>query len=217
MDSSQPAVGGRVIAFEGVDGVGKTTQAHLLAQALSRLGLSVILTREPTTGPWGQQIRQILLHGRQGLTPKAELELFIADRREHVAQVIRPALVAGQIVITDRYYFSSMAYQGALGLDPLIIQQRHETFAPRPDLAIILTLPLTEVAARLEQRSGQERSSFEDLAYLTKVAQIFSRLHAPYLQHLDGRDTIPAVHARILTLVHPLLKPPRKESAPVSG
>jgi len=83
-----------------------------LARHLTRASLPVLLTREPTDGPFGQKIRQILLYGRQGLTPAAELDLFIADRREHVQKVIQPALTAGQMVITDRYYFSSMAYQG---------------------------------------------------------------------------------------------------------
>ena len=145
MPAQPPQNRGKLIALEGLDGVGKTTQARLLAHNLTHLGLPVILTREPTNGYFGQKIRQIIIHGRHDLTPAAELELFIADRREHVQEVIQPALAAGTIVITDRYYFSSMAYQGALGLDPWDIQRRHEDFAPQPDLVIILELPLVEI------------------------------------------------------------------------
>ena len=108
----------------------KLLKPSLLAQYLGHLGLPVILTREPTNGLIGQKIRQIITNGRQGLTPAAELDLFLADRREHVHKVIQPALAAGKIVITDRYYFSSMAYQGALGLDPRDILATPRGFCP---------------------------------------------------------------------------------------
>ena len=199
---AQPAINrGRLIALEGLDGVGKTTQARLLARHLTHLGLPVILTREPTDGLFGQKIRRIIRHGREGLTPEAELELFIADRREHVQAVIRPALADGKIVITDRYYFSSMAYQGALGLDPLDIQRRHEDFAPQPDLVIILELPLTELTHRLQQRGTPVSPSFEKISYLIQVAAIFDRLDAPFIRRVDGLGSEPEVQARILALV----------------
>ena len=107
----------------------------------------------------------------------------------------------GKIVITDRYYFSSMAYQGALGLDPLEIQQRHADFAPQPDLVIILELPLTELARRLQQRGTPPSHSFEKIAYLARVAKIFDRLEAPFILRVDGLGSEPEVQARILALV----------------
>jgi dTMP kinase len=208
---------GKLIAFEGLDGVGKTTQAHRLARHLNNLGLPVVLTREPTDGPFGQKIRQILLHGRQGLTPEAELELFIADRREHVQDVIQPGLAAGSIVITDRYYFSSMAYQGALGLDPWEILRRHTRFAPPPDLAVILELDLAEVSRRLRQRGTSSRHSFEQIDYLARVAAIFDILQAPGLFRVNGlgsedevQDRILALAGRVLNL--PSLSPGRSRS-----
>jgi dTMP kinase len=199
---AQPTLNqGKLIALEGLDGVGKTTQARLLARHLSHLGLPVILTREPTDGYFGQKIRRIIRHGREGLTPEAELELFIADRREHVQEVIRPALADGKIVITDRYYFSSMAYQGALGLDPLDIQRRHEDFAPQPDLVIILELPLTELTRRLQQRGAPVSPGFEKISYLIQVAAIFDRLDAPFIHRVHGLGSEPEVQARILALI----------------
>jgi dTMP kinase len=200
---AQPALNrGRLIALEGLDGVGKTTQARLLAHNLTHLGLPVILTREPTDGYFGQKIRQIISQGRQGLTPEAELDLFLADRREHVREVIQPALADGKIIITDRYYFSSMAYQGALGLDPLDIQRRHEDFAPQPDLVIILELPLAEITRRLQQRGAPVSPSFEKIPYLVRVAAIFNRLDAPFIVRVNGLGSEPEIQSRILAMVH---------------
>jgi dTMP kinase len=212
---AQPASSrGRLIALEGLDGVGKTTQARLLAQHLTGLGLPVLLTREPTDGPFGQQIRQILLHGRQGLAPAAELDLFLADRREHVRDVIRPALAEGNIVITDRYYFSSMAYQGALGLDPQEILRRHARFAPPPDLAILLHLPMAVVGHRLQQRGAPLSHSFEQFDYLAKVAALFELLETPSLFRVDGLGSEAQVHGRILALVEQVLNLSEKSSIP---
>jgi dTMP kinase len=205
----QPAMTrGSLIALEGLDGVGKTTQARLVALFLGNLGLSVILTREPTNGPVGQKIRRIIAHGRQGLTPAAELDLFVADRREHVDNIIKPALAEGKIVITDRYYFSSLAYQGALGLDPRDILRRHEDFAPPPDLVIILELPLPEISRRLQQRGLP--TSFEKIDYLAKVAAIFEQLNAPCLVRVNGLGTASEVNSRILAILSQYFNLPQK-------
>jgi dTMP kinase len=212
---AQPASSrGRLIALEGLDGVGKTTQARLLACHLTSLGLPVILTREPTDGPFGQRIRQILLHGRQGLTPAAELDLFIADRQEHVREVIQPALHDGKIIITDRYYFSSMAYQGALGLDPGAIQRCHARFAPPPDLVIILEMPLAAVSHRLEQRRTPSSHSFEKIDYLARVAKIFDQLKASGLFRVDGLGSEAEVQARVRALVERVLNLPPLPASP---
>ena len=108
---------GWLIAFEGIDGTGKTTQIELLAEVLRQRGLRVVATREPTDGQYGRKIRQ-LYKNRKSVTPEEELNLFLHDRREHVVQVIAPALASGKVVLTDRYYYSTAAYQGAAGHDP---------------------------------------------------------------------------------------------------
>ncbi|HRZ34937.1 MAG TPA: dTMP kinase, partial [Candidatus Paceibacterota bacterium] len=108
--------GGFLLAIEGIDGAGKSVQAKAVAAVLLARGLDVVLTREPTRGPWGQLLRESAAKGR--LSPADELKAFIEDRKQHVAELIRPSLEAGRIVITDRYYFSTVAYQGARGFNP---------------------------------------------------------------------------------------------------
>jgi dTMP kinase len=196
-----PRSRGFFLALEGLDGVGKTTQAKLLAQALQSRGWKVVLTREPTHGPYGQRLRQILQQGRRNLSPAEELVLFIADRREHVTQVILPALAAGHIVITDRYFYSSLAYQGALGLDPEEIRSQHAAFAPTPDLVIILSLPLPQILARLALRVNQPADAFEKAEYLEKVGKIYAALSGPHLHCLDARGSAEEVHQVLLDLV----------------
>ena len=191
---------GILLALEGVDGCGKSTQAELLAAALRERGLEVVLTCEPTTSPLGQQIREYFQGPDRYLSPKEELNLFMADRREHVAEVIDPALAEGKIVITDRYYYSSVAYQGALGLDPDRILAQNEVLAVRPDLAVILTLPVAQALERLSATPQRARQVSEDPAYLEQVATIYAGLQGPHLRHLDASAPAPAVHAALLSL-----------------
>src|SRR4051812_21534342 len=102
--STRLAGRGVLVAVEGIDGAGKTTQTRLVADRLRALGFDVVTSKEPTTGRWGQMLRDSALTGR--LEPAEELAAFVADRREHVATLIEPALGAGKIVLVDRYYFS---------------------------------------------------------------------------------------------------------------
>jgi len=192
---------GVLLALEGIDGCGKSTQAELLAAALRARGLEVVLTCEPTDSPLGQQIREYFQGSERYLSPKEELNLFMADRREHMAEVIEPALNEGKIVITDRYYYSSAAYQGALGLDPDRILAQNEVLSVRPDLAVILTLPVAQALARLAAPPQRTRQVSEDPTYLEQVAAIYAGLQGPQLRHLDASGPPPAVHAELLNLV----------------
>ncbi|MHB8069807.1 MAG: dTMP kinase [Desulfobaccales bacterium] len=185
---------GFLLALEGVDGSGKSTQARLLAVSLLQQGREVVLTQEPGSGPVGQKLRRYLQGADRHLAPQEELDLFLADRREHVEQVIKPALAAGQIVITDRYYYSSVAYQGALGLDPTWILAENETFAPRPDLVFILVLPVSQALARLQRPLQLSELPL----YLEQVAAIYRNLQGPHIQRLDATASPQALHALLL-------------------
>jgi dTMP kinase len=193
---------GILVAIEGIDGAGKTTQAQLLADHLKRLGADVVLTKEPTSGRHGQRLRDSARTGR--LAPEDELETFIDDRREHVSSLIEPALAAGRVVIVDRYYFSSAAYQGARGLDVSTILSRNEAFAPRPDLLVLLDLPVDDAVARIAQRRDGA-NLFEKHEDLERTAAVFSSLAAPFLLRVDGTEDPAAIADTILRRVAALL------------
>lgn len=191
---------GVLLALEGVDGCGKSTQAELLASALRERSLEVVLTREPTDSLLGRQIREYFQGSERYLSPKEELNLFMADRREHVAEVIDPALAEGKIVISDRYYYSTVAYQGALGLDPERILAQNEVMAVRPDLTVILTLPVAQALARLAGAPQRPRQVSEEPAYLERVATIYASLKGPEIHQVDASAPPAEVHAFILQL-----------------
>ncbi|HEY3861565.1 MAG TPA: dTMP kinase [Verrucomicrobiae bacterium] len=185
MNRSHPFAG-YFIAIEGIDGAGKTTQAHFLQERLQEKKLCVIRTKEPTTGPYGQILRDSAVTGRLSL--EEEVEMFLKDRREHVETVINPALRDGHVVIVDRYYFSTMAYQGARGMDPEELMRRNEQFAPEPDLLVILDLDPKLGLQRIRTR-GDRANHFERTDTLKKAREIFNSIKKPYLYHLDaGQD-----------------------------
>jgi dTMP kinase len=169
--------------MEGIDGCGKSTQAHFVQERLQARKLCVIRTKEPTTGQWGQMLRDSALTGRLSL--KEEVEAFIKDRKEHVETVINPALHEGHIVIVDRYYFSTMAYQGARGMDPEKLMRRNELFAPEPDLLVVFDLDPKLGLERIKTR-GDRANHFERTGSLKRVRAIFNSIKKPYLCRLDA-------------------------------
>ena len=174
---------GFLIVIEGIDGAGKTTQAHLVQARLQEKKLCVIRTKEPTTGPWGQILRDSALTGRLSL--EEEVETFLKDRKEHVEKVINPALKEGKIVIIDRYYFSTMAYQGARGLDPDELMRSNELFAPEPDLLVVLDIDPRIGLERIRTR-GDRANHFEKTGTLRKAREIFNGVRKSYLYRLDA-------------------------------
>lgn len=160
---------GILVAFEGIDGAGKTTQARELAAALERAGVPYITTKEPTSGPWGVKIRTSAQTGR--LPIEEELAAFLADRREHVAALITPALNAGKVVIIDRYYPSTVAYQGARGVDREELLQLN-AFAPKPDVLLIMDIAPDVGLTRVRSR-GDVADLFEKEDELARARQIF--------------------------------------------
>ena len=132
---TKPGRKGILIVFEGTDGTGKSTQLQLFSHYLQDKGYPVVTTREPTEGQYGKQIRELYVN-RSKYSQDEELELFLADRREHVQDFLAPALAQGKVILCDRYFLSTAAYQGARGFDPEeILELNH--FAPDPDLALL--------------------------------------------------------------------------------
>jgi dTMP kinase len=171
-------VAGLFISFEGIDGVGKSTQADLLETWLKEQGRTVVRTLEPGGTDVGIEIRKILLHHRGDLAPRAEAALFAADRAHHVASKIRPALERGEIVITDRYFDSSVAYQGA-GRELSQTEVRDLSLwavgGLLPDLTVLLDLP-AEVARNRRDGSGTEPDRLE-----SEKIEFFERARQAYL------------------------------------
>lgn len=163
------------IAFEGIDASGKTTQALLLTSALTRAGCGVLLTAEPSKGPYGAQIRALSAR----LNPEEEERLFRKDRADHVERVIRPGLLSGMIVITDRYYYSSAAYQGARGLDPEEILRVNRMFAPTPDITFILDISVDAALRRILTCRKEAPSIFERREDLVGTIAVYESFTGP--------------------------------------
>jgi len=195
---------GLLIVFEGIDGAGKSTQVEMLRCYLEEAGYPVVTLQEPTEGPWGQRIKELSRADDPSVPAEEELELFMRDREEDVRANIRPALERKCVVLMDRYYFSSMAYQGARGLSPEEIRERNEAFAPRPDLVIVLQLP-PEAALRRILSKRPARTYFEREGYLELVDAIFSRLEGPKMHHLDATKNPEEIHLRVRELTKQLL------------
>lgn len=172
---------GILIAFEGIDGAGKTTQAKAVADAMDRVGFDVVVEKEPTDGPWGQKIRRAGVR----MSLDEELRAFVEDRREHVELVIKPALASGKVVILDRYYFSTAAYQGARGKSYEEILSMNESFAPQPDFLALLNIDSKAAMARVRGRATPD-SLFEREELLSVSAAIFSKIDRPYKHEFDA-------------------------------
>lgn len=199
---------GLFIAFEGGEGSGKSTQTKLLKKWLEDLEHSVVLTREPGGTALGKELRDILLSHRTGaISPRAEALLYAADRANHVFEVIRPALAAGDIVITDRYFDSSIAYQGAgRVLEPGEVARisRWATESLYPTLTIILDVSAEVGLARLRKK---DRLEAEPLAFHERIRQEFLQLALldpeRYLV-VDGHMSVEEIHSAIVTRVSEL-------------
>jgi dTMP kinase len=190
---------GLFIVIEGIDGTGKSTQARRLAEWFESQGREVVLSREPTDGPWGKKLRESAATGR--LSPEDELQYFLNDRRQHVEGKIIPALAEGKVVILDRYYFSTMAYQGARGFDPAEIRRLNEAFAPLPDLLLILDLDVNTAHHRIGVR-GDETNEFEKRESLERCREIFLSLKdEPFARLIDSNGSLDEVSERIRQMV----------------
>ena len=196
---------GVLVVLEGIDGSGKTTQARSLLRRLRYRGHKAVFFREPTRGKWGRTIKKLAARA-DSLTPEEELDLFVKDRRENVEKNLRPALESGRVVVLDRYYFSTIAYQGAKGIDTGRIRRMNESFAVRPDLVVVLDVDAGAGLARISGRKTRDEL-FEREDYLVRVGRIFRSFRGPRFVHLDGRGDRRAVGRAIWARVAPLLLP----------
>lgn len=205
---------GKLLSIEGIDGCGKSTHARLLSQWLRSKGYETVVTDEPTGGPIGRIIKQAL-RGKLKLPVAAEALLFAADRMQHIAEVIKPALDAGKVVITERYTYSSLAYQSARGL-PMPWVEAINRGAMKPDLTIIIDVPV-EVALTRMRRSRKLDKFESDPELQRRVRANYLRLaRQKGLRVVNGSRAIEEVQAEIRRIVDAALgpRPPTCLSAP---
>ncbi len=186
---------GFLIVFEGIDGAGKSTQAEILISRLRERGFDLVYFREPSGSRWGREIKR-KARDPDSITPAEELELFQKDRKENVEKNLKPALERNKIVVLDRYYFSTIAYQGAKGIDEERIKRMNEEFAVEPDLVFILDIDPREGLDRIKNRRKKDRL-FERADYLAKVRQIFRGFKGKKFIHIDARMPKEVISARI--------------------
>ncbi len=208
---------GKFITFEGLDGVGKSTQQENLARWLREQGVDVLTTREPGGTPLGEKLRQVLLSSRtQGLSPLAELALMFADRAQHIDEFILPALARGQWVLCDRFTDSSEAYQGGgrqLGSEAVL--QLHRTLCHnlKPDLTILMVSDMARSVNRARRRNQQNstqdqhdenRFEKENRAFYKRVQEAYLAIATRELNRVvqvDATEPVAKVHKKMVDIV----------------
>ena len=187
-----------LVNLEGIDGCGKSTQSKLLQEKLEEEGEKVIILKEPTKRPHGQKLWDVL-HGKRKATNEEILELFVLDRIQHVEEKIQPALDDGAVVLMDRYYYSSMAYQVAGGIDVEEIREKH-VFAPKPDVVLIFDLPVSVALERVKGHSNADE--FEKEEHLEKVREAYLDLeNDPLVRIVDATGTPEEIFGNVWRLV----------------
>jgi dTMP kinase len=198
---------GRFVVLEGGDGSGKSTQAARLASGLRDRGVAVCETFEPGATGAGAVIRDLLLHSPETIAPNTEALLMAADRAQHVAEQIAPALQRGEWVVCDRYLPSSIVYQGivrGLGVGSVVDVNRMSTGTVEPDVVIVLDV--TDAVARARAGGAPDRLEAEGDAFHDSVRAAYRTLAGDQGWALvDGNDEVEAVAARVWSLVEPLL------------
>ena len=206
---------GKFITFEGIDGSGKSTQLRMLAQVLAERGLDVVTTREPGGTTLGQHLREAFLETTETVAPMAELLAFAADRAQHVEFLIKPAIAAGKIVISDRYADATFAYQGAgrsfaEGKVNQVIDLA--TGGLKPDITLFFDIPVETAISRMSDRDEtQAKKNRMD----EETAEFYSRVRGAYLwiaereperfRIVDASGSIAEIHAAVVDVVDELL------------
>ena len=187
-----------LINLEGIDGCGKSTQSQFLIEEFEKNDEKTILLKEPTNGKYGKKLWE-MLRGKREATTEEILELFVMDRKEHVNEKISPALNEGKIVLMDRYYYSTMAYQAAAGIDVNRIRKDNE-FAPKPDIVLIFDLPADLAMKRVRGHSVAD--VFEKEEHLEKVRKAYLDLkNDPLVRIVDSTRTPEVIFEEVWKLI----------------
>lgn len=207
---------GLLIVFEGAEGAGKTTQVKRLAEPLVAEGRDVVAVREPGGTVVGDEIRRVLLDPASDITPRSEALLFMASRAQLVERAMRPAVERGAIVLVDRFFLSTYAYQGrgrGIPEQELRVANSMATSGLVPDVTLLFTLPVDLGLARAMERGGHDRMERADIAFHERVARAFDDFAKPAWQAehaecgpivtVDARGTEDEVFARVLDVIHP--------------
>jgi dTMP kinase len=199
-------------SFDGIDGVGKSTQVRLFDEALRRHGFDVVVCRDPGSTPLGERIRKLLLSidSSTPISRRSEMLLYMAARTQLVEQVIRPALGAGQIVVADRYLLANVVYQGhAGGLDPGQIWQVGEvaTGGVMPDCVFVLDMSTESATSRMNRSLDRMESQGDEFRERLRSGFLDEAARAPKTIHvIDASQPIEAVHADIWQIASKLLR-----------
>ena len=187
-----------LINLEGIDGCGKSTQSKFLMEKFEENNEKTIILKEPTNGKYGKKLWE-MLSGKREATTEQILDLFVMDRKEHVNNKINPALKKGKIVLMDRYYYSTMAYQAAAGIDVNRIRKDNE-FAPKPDIVLIFDLPVDLAMKRVIGHSVAD--VFEKEEHLEKVREAYLNLKDdPLVRIIDSTRTPEEIFEEVWELV----------------
>jgi len=209
-------VSGTFITFEGIDGSGKSTQLRLLGNFLRANGCDALLTREPGGTALGVRLRAALLDAMEEVDPLTELLVFAADRAQHVRRVLRPALKAGKVVISDRYADATVAYQGAgRGFSPELISQivQLATDGLKPDLTLLFDLSIDESINRTSRRtsgrsSGRDRLDIEKADFHARVRDAYlqiARAEPERVKLIDTSGPVEHTHEHVKDIIIPYL------------
>jgi dTMP kinase len=207
---------GKFITFEGIDGSGKSTQLRMLAASLRGRGVNLLTTFEPGDTPLGRRLRDSFLETEETVAPMAELLLFAADRAQHVEFMIKPALAAGRIVISDRYADATFAYQGAgRGFDEKTVNRVIElaTDGLKPDLTLFFDIPISLAVSRMNTRgeSGEKsnRMDFETVEFYERVRDAYlgiAKREPTRFQIVDASGRVEEIHHRVVEIVTALIE-----------
>jgi dTMP kinase len=199
---------GLFLSLDGLDGTGKSTQHRLLVEWLQERGHDVVACVDPGGTPLGQELRQVLKHGKHDLATACEALLFMASRAQLVAEVIRPALDAGKVVVSDRFLLANVVYQGhAGGLDVELMWQvgRLSTGGLEPDLTLLLDLPLEMALQRRGRPADRMESKPRDYHERVRDGFLLEARRRPNVVVIDARPGVEEVHALLRSQVEKIL------------